>query len=221
MKRHEIFVILAAHNESRHIQDVVRRVCKLGFPAIVVDDGSADDTAALAQNAGAIVLRHIVNLGKGAAMKTGADYALQTRAKAIIFMDSDGQHRPEELPLFEKKLKQRYAIVFGCRKYNAHMPLIRRIGNWFIHIVVKLFYKMELPDVTSGYRAMTAKAYKTVRWASRDYSVESEMVARAGRNNLKYAEFEIATIYHDKYKGMTIFAGMKIIWNLIVWRMTH
>jgi glycosyltransferase involved in cell wall biosynthesis len=221
VRKSDCWVILAAYYEERHIAGVVEAVRRQGFRTVVVDDGSKDRTSEFAEAAGAVVLRHIVNLGKGAAMKTGADYAVAHGAKALIFMDADGQHRPEELPLFTEKLDEGYDIVFGCRRRTRHMPLIRRTGNWVITTVVRLFYKMDLQDVTSGYRAVTARAYKAVRWTSRDYSVESEMIARAGRHNLKYAEFEVATIYHDKYKGMTIFTGLKIVWNLIWWRMTH
>jgi UDP-N-acetylglucosamine---dolichyl-phosphate N-acetylglucosaminyltransferase len=222
MKQSDIYVILPSYNEHVRIAPVVKAVRKQGFEhVVVVDDGSRDDTSEVARKAGAIVLCHIVNLGKGGAMKTGADFALEQGAKAIIFMDSDGQHRPEELPLFVAKLEKGYDIVFGSRKRTKHMPAIRRLGNFVITTVVRMFYRMDLRDVTSGYRAMTMKAYRKIRWDSRDYSVESEMIARAGKNNLKYTEFEIATIYHDKYKGMTIFAGLRIVWQLIWWRMTH
>jgi glycosyltransferase involved in cell wall biosynthesis len=214
-------VVLAAYNEGARIGPVVEKICKLGFSVIVVDDGSKDDTAQVAKTRGAHVLVHILNLGKGAAMKTGADYAFGKGASAVIFMDADGQHRPEELPLFVKGLEQGYAVVFGTRKRTKSMPIVRRLGNWVITTVVRLFYRMNLRDVTSGYRAVTAKAYKIVRWDSRDYSVESEIIARAGRNNLRYVELDIATIYHDKYKGMTIFTGLSIVWNLIWWRITH
>jgi len=222
MKPADFFIILPAYNEHVRIGPVVRAVRKQGFTnVLVVDDGSKDDTSDAAKRAGATVLTHIVNLGKGAAMKTGADYAVENGAKAIIFLDSDGQHRPEELPLFVDKLNKGYDIVFGSRKRSRHMPFIRRTGNLVITKVVHWFYKMDLRDVTSGYRGMSVKGYRKVRWESSDYSVEGEMIARAGKNNLKYAEFEIATIYHDKYKGMTIFAGMRIVFNLIWWRMTH
>lgn len=220
--KNHCWIVIAAHNERGHIGDVILRSRKQGFRNIVVvDDGSQDDTQRIAQQKGAIALRHIVNLGKGAAMKTGADYAISRGAKALIFMDGDGQHKPEELGRFLSSLNRGYAIVFGARKRTEHMPLVLRLGNWFITTVVRVFYNLRLRDVLSGYRAMTADAYRCVRWVSRDYSVESEMIARAGKNNLRYAEFEIATIYHDKYKGTTFLDGFPIVFNLIWWRMTH
>jgi UDP-N-acetylglucosamine---dolichyl-phosphate N-acetylglucosaminyltransferase len=222
LNKDDCYVVIAAYFEEQRIGNVLQKVKKQGFKkVIVVDDGSKDHTSAVAAEHGATVLTHVVNLGKGAAMKTGADYAREQKAKAIIFMDADGQHRPEELPLFLKELQKGYDIVFGYRKRTNDMPFVRRAGNWTLNVVVKLFYNMNLQDCLSGYRAVTVQAYDIIRWNSRDYSVESEMIARAGRNNLRYAQFQIDTIYHDKYKGMTIIDGIPIILNLIWWRMTH
>jgi len=222
LKQDDCYVVIAAYREEPRIADVVHRVRRQGYRhVVVVDDGSKDKTEQAAIRTGATVLRHIVNLGKGAAMKTGADYAKLHGAKALIFIDADGQHKPENLPLFLKKLNEGYDIVFGSRQRTKTMPAMMRIGNWFFTTVVRLFYNIELHDVLSGYRAMSIQAYGIVRWNSRDYGVESEMIARAGKNNLRYAEFDIATIYHDRYKGTTILDGIPLIVNLIWWRMTH
>jgi UDP-N-acetylglucosamine---dolichyl-phosphate N-acetylglucosaminyltransferase len=217
----DYWVIIAAYYEEKHISDVVRRVKKQGFKNIVVvDDGSKDKTTSLAQKEKVIVLRHMVNLGKGAAMKTGAEYALLNGAKGVIFLDGDGQHKPEELPLFVKELRKGYDIVFGYRKLNEHMPFVMRFGNWFISTIVRVLYRMDLHDVTSGYRALSARAYEQIRWTSRDYRVEVEMIARAGKQHLNYSQFEIATIYHDKYKGTTFLDGFPIVGNLLWWRIS-
>ena len=154
-------------------------------------------------------------------MKTGAEYALMHDAKAFVFVDGDGQHMPEELPLFLNALNKGNAIVFSYRKRVGTMPLLRRLGNWFMCVIIKIFYNITLRDALSGYRAMNAAAYKKTRWKSQDYTVESEMIANAGMNILKYTELEIATIYHDSYKGMTIIDGIPIVFKLIWWRMTR
>jgi UDP-N-acetylglucosamine---dolichyl-phosphate N-acetylglucosaminyltransferase len=217
----DCWIIIAAYYEEKHISDVVKRVKAQGFKHIVVvDDGSKDKTSVLAQKEGATVLRHIVNLGKGAAMKTGAEYAFLNGAEAAIFIDGDGQHKPEELPLFMKELRKGYDIVFGYRKRNTHMPFVMRFGNWFISALVRTLYKMDLHDVTSGYRALTKRAYEEVRWSSRDYRVEVEMIARAGKQHLKYKQFQITTIYHDNYKGTTFLDGFPIVGNLLWWRIS-
>jgi glycosyltransferase involved in cell wall biosynthesis len=218
----DCWVVVSAHNEARHIADVVRRIQRQGFPHVIVaDDGSQDRTARTAKAAGALVVSHTVNLGKGAAMKSGADYAVAHHARAIIFLDGDGQHKPEELPHFVRELNNGYAIVFGYRKRTGNMPFVRRLGGWFLSTFIRIVYNMDLKDVLSGYRAMTTAAYRTVRWNARDYSVESEMIARAGKACLRYTQFEITTIYIDSWKGMSILDGIPIAFKLLWWRMTH
>lgn len=216
------WVIIAAYNEEKHILELTKKVLAQGFSNVVVaNDGSRDKTAELAGKTAAIVLTHITNLGKGAVMKTGADYAVAHGAKAMIFIDGDGQHNPAELPLFVNALNHGNQIVFGCRRQNKKMPFVRQLGKHLTHATVKLFYNLDLEDVLSGYRALTKDAYEKVRWDSHDYRVESEMIARAGKNNLCYTQFEIDTIYHDHYKGVNIFDGIKMLFYLVWWRMRH
>ncbi len=214
-------VVIPACNEERRIASVVRLVRAQGFSPIVVDDGSRDRTSDAARRAGACVLRHAVNLGKGAAMKTGADFAFSRGARAIVFLDGDGQHSPDELPLFLERLVQGYDIVFGARKVVGRMPIERRAGRWLFRKVIEIFYGMRLHDPLCGYRALTKAAYAKVRWRNRGYDVESEMIARAGKAMLTHAEIPIETIYHDRYKGMTMGDGVRIMARLVWWRMTH
>ena len=85
--------------------------------------------------------------------------------------------------------------------------------------MVRLLYGIQLNDTQCGFRAFTSDAYKKVRWNSSDYSMESEMIARAGKQNLKYVQIPIETIYSDRYKGTTIVDGMKIVMNMIWWKL--
>lgn len=219
MSKQDTWIIVAAYNEERHLPDLLPRVKRYGLQIVVVDDGSRDNSYSIAQRHKVIVLRHAVNLGKGAAMKTGAEYALAKGAKAMLFIDADGQHHPEEIPQFISALK-RHDIVFSYRKRVGPAPLIRRLGGRTINILFRLLYGVRLQDSICGFRAMSAQAYRKVRWSSRDYSVESEMIARAGKAGLRYTEIPIDTIYHDKYKGMTILDGAIVLWNLLWWRLT-
>jgi glycosyltransferase involved in cell wall biosynthesis len=219
MAKRKTWVIVAAYNEERHLPALLSRLKRQGLPIVVVDDGSKDRTSAVAAQAGVRVLQHIVNLGKGAAMKTGAEYALQQGAKAMIFIDGDGQHNPVFLKRFVAKLEH-YDIVFSYRKRSEKAPLIRRFGGRAINMLFRVLYGISLQDSICGYRGMTAKAYNAVRWTSRDYSVESEMIARAGKAHLRYTEFPIDTIYHDTYKGMTVIDGISVVFNLLWWRLT-
>jgi len=216
------YIIIAAYNEQAHIADVVRRTKAAGYSNIIVaDDGSTDKTAPEARRAGAIVVRHALNLGKGAALKTGADAALTYGAEKLVFIDGDGQHRPEEIKSVLRALKGKTDIVFTYRKEVKKAPLIRRIGGLATSALIRVFYNLHVRDALCGMRAMTADAYTKIRWTSTDYTVESEMIANAGMKFLKADEVPISTIYHDTYKGMTIFDGMKILMRLVWWRMTR
>jgi len=212
------FVVIPAYNESKHISDVIAKVKGFCPNIIVVDDGSKDNTSKIAEKQKVIVLRHIINLGKGAGVKTGCDFALKKGAKKIILIDSDGQHEPKEIPNFLKALEGK-DIVFGYRSLNEKMPFILKFGNKFINFTIKTLYGISLKDTQCGYRAFTASAYKKIRWSASDYSMESEMIANAGKNKLKYAQIPIKTIYHDRYKGTTILDGMKIVFNMFLWRL--
>lgn len=218
MRKEKIWVIIPAYNESRHISYVIKSIKKYIKNVIVVDDGSRDPTFKLAKKEKVKSLRHIVNLGKGAALKTGCDYALKKGANVIVAIDADGQHDPKEIPNFLKALKN-VDIVFGQRRFSKHMPFVFRFGNWFIDETIKLLFGIYLKDTQCGYRAFTANAYKKIRWKASDYSMESEIIANAGKKHLKYKAVPIQTIYSEKYKGTTIFDGVKIVYNLLKWRL--
>jgi len=215
----EATVIIPAHNEEKHIQEVIQKVKKYTSKIIVVDDGSSDDTFNLAKQEKVTVLHNIINVGKGAALRTGCDYAFSRGAKSVIVLDADGQHDPNKIPEFLAKLKES-DIVFGYRKFSENMPFVLRFGNWFINKTTFLLYHLNLNDTQCGYRAFTLSAYKKVRWYAPDYSMESEMISRAGKNKLTYSEVPIQTIYNDKYKGTTIIDGFKIVLKMFWWRLS-
>lgn len=218
MMRKKVWVVLAAYNEEKHIGNVIEKTKKFCPNIIIVDDGSKDRTYKISKRKGVTVLRHVVNLGKGAAVKTGCDFALKRDADIFILMDADGQHEPKEIPLFIKALEGR-DIVFGYRKFTKTMPFVFRFGNNVINNATKILYGIRLKDTQCGYRAMTADAYKKVRWHATDYAMESEMIANAGKHHLKCGELEIKTIYKERYKGTTVIDGIKIVFNMLLWRL--
>jgi len=211
------WVVIPARNEEKNIAEVIRKTKKFSENVVVVDDGSDDKTSGVAKEQGAVVLKHIVNLGKGAALKTGCDYVLKKGAEKIVVLDADGQHDPKEIPNFVDAL-EKADIAFGQRKLNKKMPFVFRLGNWMIFNITKLLYKMKVFDTQCGYRAFRADAYKKIRWHAMDYSMESEMIANAGKHNLRYAQIPIDTIYSDNYKGTTVIDGIRIVMNMIWWR---
>ena len=217
MKKDNVWAIIPAHNEEKNINEIISRTKKYVDRVVIIDDGSADKTSLLAEKSEAIVLKHIVNLGKGAALKTGCDYALKHGAKFMIVLDADAQHNPDDIPRFTDKLEV-YSLVFSYRKLSSKMPFVLRFGNKFISEITGLFYGIRLNDTQCGFRAFSAEAYRKIRWNASDYSMESEMIARAGKQNLKYVQIPIETIYSDKYKGTTIIDGIKIVLNMMWWK---
>lgn len=206
--------LIPAYNEEKTIAAVIAKTKSQVEQVIVIDDGSADATSPEAVRAGAIILKHKVNLGKGAALKTGCEYALQQGAQKIIVLDADGQHDPAEIPKFIKALEQ-HEIVFSYRQVPDSMPLMMRFGNSFINRALGAMYGVNIRDSQCGYRAFTAAAYPKISWDAPDYYVETEMILRAGKKKLKHTSIPIETIYADKYKGTTVWDGFKIVTKMI------
>lgn len=215
------WVIMPGYNEEKHIDNSIRDVLKYTGNLVVVDDGSSDRTEEFAKKRSKNVLRHKINLGKGAGLKTGVEYAIKQGAKRVAFIDSDGQHEAKELPNFFRELDKGYDIVFGYRKLDKKMPFTFRLGNFMLSTAINILFHIKLQDTQSGYRAMTIDAYNKIHWKSTDYSVESEMIANAGKKKLKYKEIPISTIYHDVNKGTTVFNGIKIMIDMLKHRIKN
>ncbi len=217
MESRNAWAVIPAYNEEKEISRIVKKTRGYVDKVIVVDDGSKDKTKDAAEKSGALVLRHMINLGKGAALRTGCNYALRKNAKYIVVLDADAQHNPQDIPRFLEKLRK-YDIVFGYRKRSSKMPFVLRFGNWLISNIVKFLHGVDLIDTQSGFRAFSREAYTKIRWDASDYSMESEMISRAGKQRLKYVQVPIQTIYSDKYKGTTVIDGAKIVLNMIWWK---
>ena len=206
-----VIAVIPACNEEKYIENVVNETKKYVSQVIVVDDGSSDSTGDIAKEKGAIVLRHVINLGLGAALKTGCDAAAKLGAKIIVTLDGDGQHDPCEIPKLINALERNNTgIVFGERRFDSSMPFVKKVGNNFFRILSNYFFKIKLKDTQTGYRVFTAETYDKILWNSSDYAVASEILMNAEKNNVSYAGEKIRTIYHENKKGTTIFDGIKI-----------
>lgn len=210
-------VIIPAYNEGKTIFEVISKTMDFAQKIIVVDDGSQDNTASEAARAGAMVLRHKVNLGKGAALKTGCDYAFKNGAQKVIAMDADGQHDPKEIPSFIKALEE-HDIAFGSRKAPRSMPFVLKFGNKVLTKTLRILYGVTVEDSQCGYRSFTIDAYPKLRWEANDYYVETEMAIRTGKKKLKHTTVYIETIYADRYKGTTVLDGVAIVFKMIGWK---
>lgn len=218
----KIVIVIPAFNESRRIGNVLDDIKSINpnLPIIVVDDGSNDSTYKTAQKYRVSVLRHKINLGKGAALKTGSEAAILNGADAIIMMDSDGQHKASDLPKFIDALeKEECDIVFGSRNLKFGVPLIRFIGNKLASVLINILFGIYISDLICGYRAYTKEAFRRLNWESMGYGLETEMVIKTGINKLKYCEVDVETVYYDKFKGVTILDAFGVLLNVIKWRM--
>ena len=214
-------LVLPVYNESRFLASLILQAKIFVEEVIVVDDGSKDNSAELAKNAGAITLRHIINLGKAAALKTGVEAALHLHADIVIFMDSDGQHLPKDLPRFIEPIeKEGVDIVIGCREGGDKMPFVRRLGNQMLEWAAMILFRIDIKDIQSGYRAFRTSVYDRLCWNAKNYHADAEMTIRAGKYHLKYKQIFIDTIYHDDFKGMTVVDGLKLLFQIFIWRFT-
>ena len=195
----ELAAIIPAYNAGRHLSAVIDRVAQY-VPRqriVVVDDGSKDDTRAVAQQSGVEVVVHPVNQGKGAAIRSGITRAQELGVPLAILLDADGQHSPDEIPAFLARQKETGAdVVVGNRLVNPeNMPWLRKATNYVTSAVVSLLAGRKVADSQNGYRLIRLDHFKKFPLTTSRYEIESEMIIRAGRAGGKFASVPIKTIY--------------------------
>lgn len=214
-----VWVIIPGLNEAEFLPKVLRKIGKHTKNIVYVDDGSVDGSADLASREIPHVLRHETNIGKGAALKTGCEFAFEKLgANAVIFMDADDQHDPNEIPKFISALRN-FDVIFGVRNLGSHVPLLRFLGNKSASVLLNLLYGAYIADIPSGFKAISKRAFECVHWKSSGYEVETEIAMRVAKAKLPYTTIEIDAIYHDTDKGMTLLDGLHICRCLIQWRL--
>lgn len=223
MIKMKIFIIVPVYNEENRAVGTINQILKTdkNLKIIVVDDGSNDNSLKelnknFKKNERVIISNHIINLGKGAAMKTGLKIAWKLGGEAVIFVDADGQHDPKYLPKFIKEL-DKYPVVFGYRELNKKSPWIRRNGNKFAGWLIGILFNIKKKDLLCGFLGFRKEFYKKIIWKSCRYGIETEMATKIGRNKIPFSEIKIDTIYIDKYKGVTIFDAFKILFKIPFW----
>jgi glycosyltransferase involved in cell wall biosynthesis len=193
----KITAILPAYNEEVSLGSVVLNTKKYVDNVIVVDDGSKDNTVEIAKLAGAEVISHSSNKGKGAALKTGFEAA--KTSEIIVTIDSDGQHDPNEIPkLVAPIINGEADIVNGSRYINGNKkdtPSYRRVGQTVLDKATNLGSGLEITDSQSGYRAFARHAVPAFRFSSIDFGIESEMLMDASNAGLRIKEVEINVRY--------------------------
>ncbi len=194
----KICCIIPAYQESQAIAQVVQTTRKYIDCVFVVDDGSTDGTGDIAERSGAVVLRHPRNLGKGAALRTGFQKALQADCGIIITLDGDGQHDPNLIPRFLTKIKTDKADVVVGSRYTTlaeTMPLFRKLSNLMTSILLRLLFRIPITDSQSGYRAFRKRLIERITIRDNGFAAETEILIDAKRAGGTFAELSISTIY--------------------------
>ena len=204
----KVGVLIPAYNEGGAIFSLVRGLLTLPVggqdpveEVVIIDDGSTDNTRREAERAGARVISHLENRGKGAALKTGFRYALQRGFEAIITMDGDGQHDGTEIPAFlEKAREKEVQIIIGNRMGNVrNMPLVRLWTNRITSRVISALTHQRIEDSQSGYRLIRKKVLQNINLVTSYFDAESELLVKASQRGYKIVSIPIKTIYKDKF----------------------
>ncbi len=221
-------VVIPAFRAARTIGAVVTRVRQAlpaGTAVLVVDDGSGDETATVARSAGATVVSHHANQGKGRALATSLAAAVAAGAEIVVTMDADGQHPPEAVPTLVAALRAGpYDLVVGARERDERMPMGRHITNWLSSALVSSAVGIRVPDSQSGFRAMRREVAESVRPPGERYEFETEFLFLAAWRGYRIGAVRIPTVYdgapsHFRYGGDTLDLARVFLrnWRGVLW----
>ena len=217
------YVILPAYNEETRIQPVIEELAERGYKMVIVNDGSSDNTLDVIKESqkkypdNIFIYSHIINRGVGVAMQTGFDAVLRYNPKYVVNMDSDGQHSVDDLDnVLEPLITDKAQAVIGVRPLKD-MPLSRNIANAIMNLLTRIFYKVDVSDSQTGFRAITREALDKIEINARGYLISSEFIREVNDNNIPFAEVPIETIYtpETQKKGTNVKVAFKILIQMI------
>jgi polyprenyl-phospho-N-acetylgalactosaminyl synthase len=224
VSRVQTYVVIPAFNEGPVISRVVSEVKRAGYAVVVVDDGSSDATAEEARAAGALVITHPFNLGQGAALQTGIDYAVAEHAEVIVTFDADGQHRVSDIArLAEALVEERADFALGSRFLGQapNLPPLRRLLLHAATAFTRLTTGLQVTDTHNGLRAMTRRAAAAIRLRQNRMAHASELLSQIAASGLRYVERPV-TIEYTAYslaKGQSLGDAVLILLDLFARRL--
>ena len=190
-------VIIPAFNEQAAIGEVVEKSLQYADDVLVVDDGSSDSTSQIAGEAGASVIRHQTNFGKGVALRDA--FREVEGYDIVVSIDGDGQHNPDEMPALIEPIREDIAdFVNGSRYINGfeeNTPTYRRVGQRVLDIATNITAGTSVTDSQSGFRAFRGDTIHCYKFRDPGFGIESEMIADAAENNLRIMEVPITVKY--------------------------
>ena len=220
----DVCVVIAAHNEAAAIARVVFGAKRAGYSALVVDDGSGDASAEIARAAGAAVVKHPFNLGQGAALQTGIEYALAGDAQIIVTFDADGQHRVSDISRLTDALVREHAdFALGSRFLGQapNLPPLRRLLLKAATAFTRLTTGLQLTDTHNGLRVMTRRGAAAIRLRQNRMAHASEFLVQIASSGLPCVE-RPCTIEYTAYslaKGQRVRDAVLILLDLFARRL--
>ncbi len=217
------YVVLPAYNEATRIQPVLESIAEKGYNMVIVNDGSTDNTLdVILQSKRKYpnqihVFSLMINRGVGVATQTGFGAVLKFNPKYVVSMDSDGQHSADDLDNVIKPLVTGEAqAVIGVRPLED-MPRSRNYANAIMNFLTKIFYRVDVSDSQTGFRAITREALDKITINATGYLISSEFIREINDNNIPFAEVPIQTIYtpETQAKGTNTTAAIKILLQMI------
>ena len=220
-----VWVVVPAYNEARVIAGIIAELKWDAHRIVLVDDGSSDSTAEVAAECDAVVLRHPINLGQGAALQTGIEFALARGAEFIVTFDADGQHRTAEIGRLIEALKTHRAdFALGSRFLGSavNVPPLRRMLLRAATLFTRLTTGLALTDAHNGLRAMTRRGALRIRLRQNRMAHASEILGQIAASGLKFVEVPV-TIDYSSYslaKGQRSGDLIVILLDLFARRLT-
>jgi glycosyltransferase involved in cell wall biosynthesis len=195
--------LIPVYNAAAHVGKVVQRAAGEVGRVLVVDDGSTDGSGEEARAAGAEILRHAVNRGKGAAWRTGLARCRELGCEWIVLLDADGQHDPGDIPRLLAAGGTGARFVLGNRMADAgRMPFSHRVGNRFSSWLVSRLCGQSLPDSQCGFRVLHRSLLDMLALTADHYEADSEMLIQAARAGCRIVSVPVATIYADEHSNI-------------------
>lgn len=218
----DAWVVVPVFNEAEVIGPVIDNLCEHFANVLCIDDGSSDNSAELARNAGARVLEHPMNLGQGAALQTGFDYAMrQPGVTHVITFDADGQHLVgDALEMLELAKRKRISVIFGSRFLDKRTKpgLKKRVVLKLAVLFTRAFTGLRLTDAHNGLRVLSMEAMGFVRLEQNGMSHATEIVHQIAKSKLAWREYPVEVLYteYSKRKGQSLWNSVNILIDLIV-----
>ncbi len=201
--RTTVAAVIPAYLEAKHIADVVVRTLRQLDHVLVIDDGSTDATAETARTAGAEVIVHPQNCGKGESIKTGLRHWLEHGFTYVVILDGDGQHLPEEIPRFLAAALTRAELFVGTRMSDVReMPAVRRAVNRYMSNSISRLCGQPIPDTQCGFRMVHRNLIPDLLGGADRFDYETEMLILTSRKGCRIESVPITTVYSDEVSSI-------------------